>query len=226
MTEEAKSARNRSSDAVTDIKNMILALAYNETSCNGITTDKEGVRECMLVSIMRWIEVFPTRYGTVWLDVYSSDVYSSDQLMNYSQTSLQDDYGEDYERDSNRVSPVSDVLPVQSTDELTKEAAAVKGYQVGGFVRANTGQYDCNGVAVPYNCSGLLHAITGPPDNISLHVVWSCVGRDGLQPCKLGVRCEKHMKVHVSKLDTSGAHVSKHAYKGKGLCSGKYGVFV
>ena len=64
-------------------------------------------------------------------------------------------------------------------------------------------------------------------NGICLSVLWSCVGRTALAPCKGGISCTTHMTKLDRDLDMTGQHVSWGTYKAKGLCAGtKYSVWL
>jgi hypothetical protein len=67
--EADKRPRNRNSAEVTELKFMILVLAFNEVS-SGSTTDASGLKQLMDVNILRWLEIFTDDYGQVF-DAYT-----------------------------------------------------------------------------------------------------------------------------------------------------------
>jgi len=72
-SERTPGKKNRCSDQVTDLKNLILLLAWNSTSRQP-TTDGQGLKEMMGVQILAWLDCFPSQYGNILKSCVASNL--------------------------------------------------------------------------------------------------------------------------------------------------------
>ena len=64
--------RNRSGNSLTELKNIILVIAWSECS-SAATTDNKGLSDLMYQKILNWLDLFATDYGNIMLN-YVKDI--------------------------------------------------------------------------------------------------------------------------------------------------------